>query len=113
MKGLWTLRKKVPSLGIRKDSSVSIGLSSNTFNLHCMLAQVFGTKVILRQEIGEPQAQQFLPYGQILRNSSNERGAELCSNKSKYHIPENKETFKTTHVLKGSLEVQKGRGAIP
>ena len=74
----------------------------------------------LRQETDGPQAEQFLPCGQKLHNSRNATKAgwwrRLDPAQIKDHIfliLEVKETSRTTHAQKGSLEVKREGGGHP
>ena len=67
----------------------------------------------LRQEIGRPQAEEFSPCGQKVHKSRMVEEAGFFPGRYEikdhiFFILEVKETSPTTHVQKGSLEVQKG-----
>lgn len=67
----------------------------------------------LRQEIGRLQAEEFSPCGQKVHKSRMVEEAGFCLGRYEikiFFILEVKETSPTTHVQKGSLEVQKGGG---
>ena len=66
--------------------------------------------MLLRQEINAPQAEQleFVPYGQILQEEEEEELSPAQIRDHIFLILKVKETFPTTHVQKGSLEVKKG-----
>ena len=64
----------------------------------------------LSQEIDGPQAEQleFFPCGQILQDEAEEKLSPAQIRDHLFLILEVKETFPTTHVQKGSLEVKQG-----
>lgn len=69
----------------------------------------------LRQEVGRLQAEEFSPCGQKVHKSRMVGEAGFCPGRYEikiFFILEVKETSPTTHVQKGSLEVQKG-GGVP